>query len=199
MAGSPLTKKVKQSVAEKIVIAAVACFERFGEAKTSMQDIADAAGIGRQTLYRTFENRNLLLEAVVMHFSEGHVRDLKPMVSNAANFEDAVVRGTVGAIQITRRQEVLEQCLAAIGAHALEQFIMRPDSPVFRNTVAIYREAITKARKAKRLRSSLTDDDVAGWLLNIHYILMVRTELSQPEQEELVRKFVIPALVKDKN
>jgi TetR/AcrR family transcriptional repressor of mexCD-oprJ operon len=46
-----------------IVAAAVACFSRHPEA--SMSDIAEAAGVGRVTLYAHFTSREALLEAAV--------------------------------------------------------------------------------------------------------------------------------------
>ena len=39
----------------RIIEAAITCFRKFGPLKTSMNDIADAAG--RQTGYRTFRSR----------------------------------------------------------------------------------------------------------------------------------------------
>ena len=89
------------------------------------------------------------------------------------------------------------QVLNAIGAETLEQFIMAPDSPVFRATAAIYGDAVRKAAKEGKLREGLSDNDVIIWLLNIHYLFQLRAELGPGEQEEILRKFVIPGLLKD--
>ena len=39
----------------RIVAAAIQCFVRYGARKTSMADIATAAGVSRQTLYDSFD------------------------------------------------------------------------------------------------------------------------------------------------
>ena len=54
-----------QSTKDKIVDAAIATFVRYGARKTSMTDIADAAGVSRQTLYDLFGSKNELIEAAI--------------------------------------------------------------------------------------------------------------------------------------
>ena len=49
----------------KIIDAAVRCFERYGPQRTSMNDIADEAGISRRTLYRIFGDRSDLIETLL--------------------------------------------------------------------------------------------------------------------------------------
>ena len=45
--------------------AAASCYTRFGLAKTTVEDVAQAAGVSRATLYRHFKNRDELLVAVI--------------------------------------------------------------------------------------------------------------------------------------
>ena len=50
---------------ERIVSAGYKMLLQFGENKTSMGDIAEAAGISRGTVYRYFGDRDQLLDAVI--------------------------------------------------------------------------------------------------------------------------------------
>ena len=54
-----------KSTKDKIVDAAITTFIRYGARKTAMTDIADAAGVSRQTLYDLFGNKNELVEAAI--------------------------------------------------------------------------------------------------------------------------------------
>lgn len=54
----------------KIVEAALRVFSRYGVKRTSMQDIAEEAGIVRQTLYLTFPSKNAVLRAAIRHHAE---------------------------------------------------------------------------------------------------------------------------------
>ncbi len=55
---------------EKIIDAAVQQFSRYGVKRTSMNDIAGAAGIARQTLYNAFSNKDEVLRATIRLFAE---------------------------------------------------------------------------------------------------------------------------------
>lgn len=55
---------------EKIIDAAVQQFSRYGVKRTSMSDIAGAAGIARQTLYNAFSNKDEVLRATIRLFAE---------------------------------------------------------------------------------------------------------------------------------
>jgi len=48
-------------VPERVLAAADECFQRYGIAKTTMEDVARAANISRATLYRYFSDRESLL------------------------------------------------------------------------------------------------------------------------------------------
>ncbi len=53
---------MRDHVAEAILDAAAAVFAERGEA-ASMADVAEAAGVGRATLYRYFPSRDVLLDS----------------------------------------------------------------------------------------------------------------------------------------
>ncbi len=50
---------------EKIVDAAIRVFSRYGVKRTTMNDIANEAGLVRQTLYNAFENKDEILRATI--------------------------------------------------------------------------------------------------------------------------------------
>ncbi len=51
------------STEEKILDAAERCFEQFGIAKTTIKDVANAAGVSPMTIYRKFADRDALFSA----------------------------------------------------------------------------------------------------------------------------------------
>lgn len=53
------------TTADHIVQASLAAFAQYGYQKTSMQDIADAAGVSRPALYQYFKNKKSVFSAVV--------------------------------------------------------------------------------------------------------------------------------------
>ncbi|MES0882718.1 TetR/AcrR family transcriptional regulator [Roseibium sp. SCP14] len=55
---------------QKILEAAVRVFMRYGVGKTRMNDIAQETGIARPTLYASFKNKDEILSASILHYSD---------------------------------------------------------------------------------------------------------------------------------
>ena len=47
-------------------------FSRYGVKRTSMVDLAQEAGVSRQTLYNVFRNKDDVLRALIRAYTEGH-------------------------------------------------------------------------------------------------------------------------------
>lgn len=62
---------------EHIVEQAIAIISRYGYKKTTMGDLADAAGVSRQTLYNKFPNKEEVLRAAVRHSNDAGLSQLK--------------------------------------------------------------------------------------------------------------------------
>jgi AcrR family transcriptional regulator len=50
---------------ERVVAAALRCFERYGAKRTSLDDVAEEAGLSRQSVYRAFESRSALIQFIL--------------------------------------------------------------------------------------------------------------------------------------
>ena len=70
---------------EKIIEAAVRLFSRYGVKRTSMNDIAEEAGIARQTLYNAFSNKDEVLQATIRLFSDRSVAQIDAGLENAGD------------------------------------------------------------------------------------------------------------------
>lgn len=60
-----------------IVEAAFETFSRYGVKRTSMSDIAQAAGMSRQTLYNAFSNKDEILQATIRLFADRAIADIE--------------------------------------------------------------------------------------------------------------------------
>lgn len=83
---APRSRRPSPRKHEAILAAAVEAFAESGYAATSMDSIAVAAGVSKQTVYHHFGNKNALFEAVIGQVSavmnrpllDGRTRDLGP-------------------------------------------------------------------------------------------------------------------------
>ena len=76
---------------DRVVDAALRCIARWGLAKTTIDDVAREAGVGRATLYRLFPGgRDALLHAVVGREVAGLVDRLAGLAADAGTLEDVL-------------------------------------------------------------------------------------------------------------
>jgi len=62
---------------EQIVDAAMGLFVRYGVKRTGMNDIAEDAGISRQTLYKAFANKDAVLQEAIRLLADRVVSDIE--------------------------------------------------------------------------------------------------------------------------
>lgn len=66
----------QEATRQKIMAAAEQEFRRFGPKKTSMEEIADSAGLSRATLYLHFSSKLELYEAVLRQVTESFIEEV---------------------------------------------------------------------------------------------------------------------------
>src|ERR1700687_1592010 len=83
---------------ERVVDAALRCLARWGMAKTTLDDVAREAGIGRATLYRLFPGgRESLMQEVVAVETARFLRRLDRRVAPVDSAEDLIVAAILEA------------------------------------------------------------------------------------------------------
>ncbi len=103
----------------RVLEAAVACIERSGLAKTSLEDVATEAGVSRATLYRWFAGGRDELIRETVAWEIGHFLDrLAEVLDREVGLEDKLVRGLVFGHQ-------------AIGDHLLLQRMLSTEPELF--------------------------------------------------------------------
>lgn len=82
---------------EKIIDAAFRMILRYGMARTTMNDVAQEAGISRQTLYASFASKEELLRATIRYLADRSVADIQTDCARTSNLSeqlDAVIHHT---------------------------------------------------------------------------------------------------------
>jgi AcrR family transcriptional regulator len=110
----------------RILDATKACFERWGIAKVSVDDIAAEAGVSRATLYRMFPGgKDVLFDALRVRELEQFFTELKRGVSGSADLEDLLVRTVVVATHELRSDRHLAIMLASEPGDTLSQLTVQ--------------------------------------------------------------------------
>jgi AcrR family transcriptional regulator len=98
---------------QRILEAAVACVERSGLAKTSLEDVASEAGLSRATVYRWFEGgrEQLLTETVAWEIGR-FLTDLAEAVDPEPDLEAKLVRGLMAGHRAISEHLLLQRILS---------------------------------------------------------------------------------------
>ncbi|RDI50097.1 TetR/AcrR family transcriptional regulator [Nocardia mexicana] len=96
---------------EQLLESALSAFLDFGIKRTSMGEIARRAGISPATLYRRFESKNDLIEAVGVREAQLFVAEIEQRVAGIADSEDQLAEVFVAFITLLARNELLQRLL----------------------------------------------------------------------------------------
>lgn len=107
--GLPDADEPASGVRERILEAALALFLESGLKRTTMDDVARRAGLGRATVYRSFSDKNALMQAVVVRESMRAYRQIEKKLGRMDGLEERFVEGFVMVVQTARQHPLVER------------------------------------------------------------------------------------------
>ncbi len=181
---------------ERLIDAAEACFERYGVAKTTLEDVASAAHVSRGTVYRYFEGgRDEIVLAVVMREADRFEKMLAERMRRVRDISRMPVEGIIFTLKTVRTNprlallfapEVAGQTGAFVGASSVVHARVR-------NFLAPLMDA---GKKQGIVRKDLTADEAAEWMIRLVVsFVSVPDGRSDADERRFLDKFVRPAFL----
>jgi AcrR family transcriptional regulator len=115
--------------AERVLDAARDQLTEFGLRRTSLDDIARAAGVGRATLFRRFPNRDALLWALAAREAQRSISRVDAQVAQIEDPEEFLVTGAVRVIHELTANALLER-LRATDPELMLPLLAGPGAPI---------------------------------------------------------------------
>jgi AcrR family transcriptional regulator len=181
----------------RIVAAALACIARWGVAKTSLDDIAREAGVGRATVYRAVPGgKDRVLELVLARELGRVFHELDAEMAAATDLPDLLSRGLTAALRTVADHPALRTMLELEPERVLPTFTFdRLDRPM----------AVAVALAGPHLARFLPPGDVrvaADWVTRLLFTYSLNpTTAVDPHRPETVRRIVqtylVPALTSE--
>lgn len=196
---SPDEPSVSQSrVQHRILDAAEECLRRFGAADTTMEDVAEAAGISRATLYRYFDGRDGVLLGVAGRDIDRYLSRLGARLDGIAQAEDALLEFCTRVVRAARRDDTLALLFGqnkdpGRGAPPSGAFDM-----LFARSVAFLCPYLEDWQRAGAIRPEIDPLDAAEWTLRAVTSLIMIPGVARRQGAELeahLRVFLLPALI----
>ncbi|MBF6148831.1 TetR/AcrR family transcriptional regulator [Nocardia aobensis] len=181
----------------QILEAAQSTFLHFGVAKTTMDDIAKAAGVSRPTIYRYFRDRDTLIaELIRLRSRKLFVKGTK-YVLEREHFRDQIVDGLIFLVDRGRKDplirlivspEHMDLAAAVVGTSRLASDL----------TLEMWGPILDRARETGELRQDITNEEACEWLALVQLILVGRLDFEDPDDpahRRLLETFMLPAFL----
>jgi len=188
----PATGKSGRTL-ESILLAALHCYERFGLEQTSLEQVAEQAGMSRATVYRHAKNRRELLNKVFIRDAQKALEALSEAMQQYEKLPDIVMEST---LFLNRRrhhadvQNLLDkQSGQIIESHGMPVELLR----LFAEKTL--REPYQKACANNELPDGLTLDMLTDWLGRMmRSLLLEPPEFSRDEaaMRQYLRMVLLP-------
>ncbi len=190
----------KSTKAEKtlnrILDAALRCYEASGIAGTRLEDVAREAEIGRTTLYRYVDNRDDLLAKVIQRDASEQLEELEILNRYQRSLADGMV-DSVAYIMRGRRSRPINKLLFA-GEGAINQTNLSP-ATIYPLAERLFAPQFYLAQERGELRDGVTLDEANRWITRVILSLITYPEEFLEDEEALrkfVRQYLVPSLVK---
>ena len=198
-AAAILDESETKPVRERLLDAAEGCLQQFGPQKTSMEDVARAAGMSRATVYRYFENRDALLLGVASRQSANLANDAISHLSQFSTISTHLVEGLLFALREIPKQPVLASLVTSLDSNSSSSLLLN-SAGLIDIGVKVIHPLFANAKAQGLLRDEIDIDMLVEWLLRVLW-----TYLNAPSQiatdEESMRKLfqmmLLPAVLKD--
>jgi AcrR family transcriptional regulator len=103
------TSDAEPTVRERVMAAGLTTAEIHGLSRLSMGDVAKAAGVSRQTVYRYFPSKEALIAAVVEHEAATLIASVVAAAQDHDDPTDAMEAALVAALRGTREHALLDR------------------------------------------------------------------------------------------
>ena len=182
---------------EPMLDAAEECLERFGLAKMTVEDVAQAAGVSRATVYRQVGNRDALILAVAVRDAERTAAEAVAELRGFQSIGDWIVEGLLFCLREIPRRPVLSALVAPQEVGTASRLVFT-SARMLEIGSGILRPVFERARADGLLREDVELDAFMEWILRILMSYLAAPgpeERSEEDMRRLLRQMLLAAVL----
>jgi AcrR family transcriptional regulator len=182
---------------ERTLDAAEACLHRFGLAKTTIEDVAQAAKLSRATVYRQFGNRDGVLLAVAARDAGRTASDAELYLQQFDDVGSWTVEGMLFCLREIPKRPVLAQFLAPREFGAASRLILTSER-MLAIGAEMLRPMFEPARREGLLAQNLELNSLIEWVLRILMSYLAAPgppSRTEEDLRQLLRELLLPAVL----
>jgi len=185
-------------VSLRVLSAARDVFVQAGIQRSTMDDVAKAAGVSRITVYRRFSTKDILVDAVVRWEFRQYFTQFLEDIKAAHTVADRVVVGFVSSLRRMRGNSLIGGLLTAEPGSLVPSMVGR-QGQTFANVREFVADQLRSEQKAGNVASDLDVVLVADMLVRVSTSFLVApSDIVDLDDDEriaaLARQFLVPML-----
>jgi AcrR family transcriptional regulator len=187
----------RSAITDTLFHAVYRCFVRFGPKKTSVGDVAAAAGLSRRTIYRYFPTREALMAAYVEWGVDRFQELARARLERLRTFE---ARLEALAIMARSPQMAFGADFAGMDVRAATFFVGTMYSePLMRRSIDFLAPYVREAQRRREVRTNLDAEQAAEWIARVFFSIAELPSVTFDVHDEkalrrFVRRFLVPGL-----
>lgn len=181
----------------QILTAAEAAIQRFGVAKTTIDDVAKETGVSRPTIYRYFRDRDTLMTAMIEARSRRLFEQTREYVADRKTFAEQIVDGLLYLVDKGRRDPAIHLIVTPDQVSSTTALI-GSSSLAAQLTYEMWAPLVVAARERGEIRDGLTEKEICNWITVVELMLadrMVSGSPDSPENRRLLTNLLLPGIV----
>ncbi len=191
-------KSASATTADQILASARACFETTGISKTTVEDIAAAAGISRQTVYKYFSSKQDIIDHIGLSEVMKVQSSLRQRMTHHTRFAEKVTEAVFVSVKVAMENHYVRRMIEDLD---VLPGIRSPTDSIYLWLRTQWDAVINAARKSGELAPDLDADQVVPWLSLSQVLLLIKMEhqpLGDSELRHFIRRFVIDPLLTER-
>ena len=147
---------------ERILRAGMRCAAQFGRAKTTLQDVALAAGVSRATIYRYFADRGALFSGIREYEHEHDRVEFERLAGRARTLTDAVA--ALGEVLAATASRYRVGAHLAAGDESLATYMALRSGRERDRAARMIRPYVVRAAESGQLRPGISAAEAEEWI-----------------------------------
>ncbi len=156
----------RQSVRQRVLETSKAIYSNATANGATMEEVAKAAGIGRATLYRHFNNRDDLLLAVLEAEAKAIAARVEKKIRNIESPGEYIIEGMVQAVDEINNSELLGSIFKS-GDGSMINRLLFESNRLTDIGLDIMLPVVQRAQQTGKLKADMDFDLLVEWILRI--------------------------------
>jgi AcrR family transcriptional regulator len=148
----------------EIVEAALRCFRQFGMQKTTLQDVADTAGLSRATVYRYFPDRAVLIRAAIDRATSDMYARASAAAARAKTLEGQIAAFVEEQVRAGVEQHARQRVRAHDRDEVFVQAYLQRADRASQTRVQFLMPYVEAARERGELRDDVSVPEACEWI-----------------------------------